>query len=234
MDTLQYALFDNPLTDDPTDLMAVIQDPDTVDLGMITDEMVDEGTGLTRPQAKAYNEKLFQIVKSHVRKGRRVRLPIVDIHSAIRGVFKTKDDSFDTVRHRVVILVTPGVELRRLEKEIKPEKVKGASPMPDPQDFTDAATGERNRTATPGGIASLRGYYLKFDPADPAQGLFFVSADNPQTAVRASQFTNIKPSELHFQVPQLAPGEWRVEVRANVRGGKQLRNGSLADIIVVS
>ncbi len=234
MDTLQYALFDNPLTEDTTDLMAVVQGQDTVTQDNLTDEMVIEGTGLTRPQAKAYIEKLFQLIKSHAAKGRRVKLPIVNIHSTIRGVFTSKDDKFDAARHRVVMLVTPGTELRRLEKEIKPEKVKGESPMPDPQDFTDAATGERNRTATPGGIATLKGYYLKFDPADLQQGLYFVPEANPAAAVRVEQFTSIKPAALHFLIPALPLGNYRVEVRTYMRGGKQLRTGSLTDFIEVA
>lgn len=233
MNTLKYALFDNPLTEDPTDFMAVIQNQETVDLEMLIDEMVAEGTGLTRPQARAYLEKLFQLVLSHAAKGRRIRLPIVNIHSAIRGVFTGKDDTYDPVRQRIVMLVSAGADLRRLEKEIKPEKVKGESPMPDPQDFTDAASGEKNRKATPGGIATLKGYYLKFDLTDPEQGLFFVPAGNPKDAARVQQFTGIKPSELHFLIPQLPAGEYRVEVRAYVRGGKKLRSGVLTDLIEV-
>lgn len=233
MNTLQYALFDNPLTEESSDRMAVIQNQDTVDMDMIIDEMVAEGTGLTRPQARAYSEKLFQLIKAHAAAGRRIKLPVVNIHSAIRGVFTGNDDRYDDTRHHVVMLVTPGVDLRRLEKEIKPEKVKGESPAPDPQDFADAATGEHNRTATPGGIASVKGYNLKFDPAEPDQGLFFVPEADSASAVRVSQFTGIKPSELHFLVPPLPAGLYRVEVRAKLHKVKTLRSGTLVESIEV-
>jgi polyhydroxyalkanoate synthesis regulator phasin len=231
MNTLQYALFDNLLTEDSSDMMAVIQNQDTVDMDMLVDEMVAEGTGLTRPQAKAYSEKLFQLIKNHASAGRRINLPVVNIHSAIRGVFAGKDDRFDPARHRVVMLVSPGAELRRLEKEIKPEKVKGESPMPDPQDFIDAATGEHNRTITSGGIATLKGYHLKFDPSDSEQGLFLIPEIDSSTSLRVLQFSAIKPSELHFLVPQLLPGAYRIEVITYVRGGKQLRTGRLPELV---
>ncbi len=234
METLNYALFDNPLTSDPTDFMAVVQNQDSIDLNRLVDDIVAEGTGLTRPQALAYNEKLFQLIEHYAGIGCRVNLPVASFRASIKGVFINKDDSFDPARHSVVIHVTPGPRIRAVERTVKTAKVKGASPMPDPQDFTDAATGEKNRTATPGGIAALKGFYLRFDTEDPDQGLFFVPAANAAAAVRVQQFTAIKPSELHFLVPQLAAGEYRLEVRATIRGGKNLRRGTLADIIEVA
>lgn len=79
-----------------------------------------------------------------------------------------------------------------------------------------------------------KGFYLKFDPPGTEQGLYFVPEVNPAAAVRVTQFNNIKPSELGFLVPALPAGIYRVEVRTYVRGGKQLRTGSLNDLIEVA
>jgi hypothetical protein len=200
----------------------------------LVDDMVAEGTGLTRPQAMAYIEKIFGLIETYVAKGYRVNLPLISIYATVKGVFNGREDNFDELIHQVVIRVLAGQRLRRLEKSIKVKKVKSVSPMPDPQDFIDAATGEKNRTATPGGIANLKGYYLKFDLDDSGQGLFFISADNPQETFRVQQFTGVKPSELHFLIPPLPAGEYRVELRTKVRGGKNTRTGTLAEIIVVA
>jgi hypothetical protein len=235
METLKYTVIDNPMTADPNDGMALIQNQKSVYLSEIEQEMVEEGSGLTLPQTMAYNEKLFQLMERHVSRGERVILPVVIIRPTIAGAFRGKNDSYDSSRHQVRIRVSAGLRLRKLEKTIKPEKVKGSgSPAPDPQDFIDAATGERNRVASPGSIATLRGYYLKFNPDDAAQGLFFVPVENPVAAVRVKQFTGIKPSELHFLVPALPPGDYRLEVRAIIRNTKTLRSGSLAEIIEVA
>ncbi len=233
MDTLNYALFSNETTPDPNDCRAVIQNQNSVDMDQVERETIEEGTGLTLPQAKAYTEKLFQIVERHVARGERVNLPLFSVKPSIKGVFRDKDDTFDRSRHSVVFHVSAGPRLRKLETTAKPVKVKGAPPMPDPQDFMDAVSGERNRMATSGGIATLKGFNLKFDAADPAQGLFFVPVDNPTAAVRAEVFTAIKPSELHFQVPALAAGEYRMEVKAILPGVKSMRGGTLAEIIEV-
>lgn len=231
MDTLDYALFPNHVTPDPNDCTAVIQNQNIVDMDQIEREMTEEGTGLTLPQTKAYNEKFFQLVERHAARGERVALPLFIVRSIMKGVFRDKDDSYDSSRHSVVFNITPGPRLRKLEKTVKPVKVKAATPMPDPQDIIDGATGERNRTITPGGIATLKGYNLKFDKADPAQGLFFVPVDNAAAAVRVEQFTAIKPSELHFLVPQLTPGEYRVEVKVVMHKVKDVRSGTLMEII---
>lgn len=233
METLDFALFPNETTTDPKDCRAVIQNQNSVGEEQLEGEMVEEGTGLTLPQWRAYREKYYQLIERHAAKGERINTEMYSVKSSIKGVFRSSDDSYDAARHSVVYHITPGPRMRKLERTAKPRKVKAAPPMPEPSDFTDAATGERNRMATPGGIASLRGYNLKFDLADPSQGLFFIAADNPQTVVRAEQFTHIKPSELHFLVPPLAPGEYRMEVRAKLRNTKALRSGMLTDIIEV-
>jgi hypothetical protein len=234
MGTIKYTTVDNPMTSDPNDRRAVIQDEKSVDLSDLEVEMVAEGTGLTLPQTKAYNEKLFQLIEHHADNGDRINLPVVTIHATITGPFEGQEDVFRSPRNQVRIRVSSGPRLRKLEKNMKVEKVKGGgSPTPSPQEFTDAATGEKNRVATPGGIASLRGYYLKFDPTDPLQGLFYIPVDNPSAAIRVEQFTTIKPSELNFLVPPLPPDTYRLEVRALLNKVKTLRSGSLPEIIEV-
>ncbi len=233
MDTLDYALYANETTPDPDDCRAVIQNQNSVGEEQLEQEMVEEGTGLTLPQAKAYKEKFFQLVERHAARGERINVGMFSIRSSIKGVFRNGDDSFDPTRHSVVYHITPGPRLRKLERTVKPRKVKASPPMPEPHEFVDAASGEHNRTATPGGIAVVKGAYLKFDPADPAQGLFLIPAGNPTATVRVTQFTAIKPSELHFLVPALAAGEYRVEVKAILPKLKTLRSGMLADVLEV-
>jgi hypothetical protein len=222
------------MTPDPNDGRALVQDTKSVDLNDIEQEMVAEGTGLTLPQTKAYNEKLFQVIERHADSGDRIHLPVVTIHATITGPFEGKEDVFRSPRNQVRYRVSPGPRLRKLEQTMKTEKVKGSgSPAPTLLEFTDAATGEKNRVATPGGIASLHGYYLKFDPSDPDQGLFFVPVDSPLSVVKAEQFTTIKPSEVHFLVPPLSPGSYRIEVKALLHKMKTLRSGMLDEIIDV-
>ena len=219
---------------DPTGFRAVIQNQETIGLDQLVDDIVAEGTGLTRPQALAYNEKLFQLIEQYVTAGYRVSLPIVTFKPSIKGVFNGQDDSFDSSRHRVAIHTSPGKRIRKTEKDIIPEKKKKKMPVPEPMVFTDIASDVKNLTATPGNIATLQGYNLKFDPADKETGVFFIPEDRPGSRIRAEQYSSIKPSALHFLVPALKPGNYRLEVKAILPGSKRPRYGPLNGYITVN
>ena len=61
-------------------------------------------------------------------------------------------------------------------------------------------------------MGQIAGHRLKFDAADPEQGVFFV--DSSGTAVRVAMYGRIKPAELFFMVPDgLAAGDYTLEVR---------------------
>jgi hypothetical protein len=79
-------------------------------------------------------------------------------------------------------------------------------------------------------MGQLSGYRLKFDPADPAQGIFFVNgSDN-----RVSVVGHNGPSRLMFIVPAgLTPGDYRLEVRSTMRNGT-LHTGALPETLSVS
>lgn len=86
---------------------------------------------------------------------------------------------------------------------------------------------------TPGTIGTLTGYRLKYDPASPDEGLFLVpEAGGPGVQVTAIQAN--KPRSIVFQVPSaLAPGAYRLEVRARMRDSEDLRTGTLAAVLTV-
>ncbi len=74
-------------------------------------------------------------------------------------------------------------------------------------------------------MGELKGLLLKYDPDDPAQGVFVVS-EATREAVRVEVAAQVLPASVIFQVPDgLAPGAYRMEVRA--RFGPDLRTGRL-------
>lgn len=84
---------------------------------------------------------------------------------------------------------------------------------------------------TPGGMARLNGYRLKFDPADPAQGIFLIAANSSVTRVEI--VGRNMPNELIFLTPPgLTPGQYRLEVRACF-GPNHLRSGQLQELLTV-
>lgn len=92
--------------------------------------------------------------------------------------------------------------------------------------FTDAASGEKNSLATPGGIAGLQGSNLRFNPTKVDEGLWFVSADNPDgPGTKVSQFLKNEPAGLSFQIPsELETGSvYGLRIQTRIKGSKVLR-----------
>ena len=216
-DVLNYALFENHLTSDPNDYMAVTTNAISLDQEAIIQLMLKRGSTLTATDIMA---------------GNNITTPVFNLNMSIKGVFNGLDDSFDPSRHSIRFNLSPGVELRKVMDSVKTQKVRGEKAGPVIDQLVDAATGSVNDQLTSGGLSTLRGSYLKYDASDPAQGIFFVA--NDATEARVEVISLNKPGELHFLAPALAAGDYRVEVRTIMKGHKELSSGRLdADIAVV-
>jgi len=82
----------------------------------------------------------------------------------------------------------------------------------------------------PGDFLRVEGQRLKFDKANPAEGLFFVNG----TETRAAQYASIMPSLVIAQVPpELKAGTYVLAVRS-LQGGKDLCEGRAAKPFTVA
>ena len=113
------------------------------------------------------------------------------------------------------------------------EKVKVASQAPAPELFVDGSSQEINTSASPGGIGVLKGSLMKFDPSDSALGIFFIPAENPLNEIRVNVYTGIKPSEIHFQIPELPSGAYAIMVKTLPKSGNPIQKGELRQLINV-
>ena len=210
---LKYYLIENPLAKDQNNFVALVSSPETKTLDQVLDTMIAEGTGLTRPQALAYFEKLTQTVLGFLKDGHCVSTPLFKVRPTISGIFKSNQDSFDTTRHKVNARLLPGDKLSKLTADFYMQKCDIQVFQPLLKKFTDAATTQVDAVATPGGIGTLNGNHLYFDKENLELGVFFVPTNNPETAIRAMIYSRIFPKELSFCIPPLEPGEYRVMVK---------------------
>jgi hypothetical protein len=75
------------------------------------------------------------------------------------------------------------------------------------------------------------GYRLKFDPADPTQGLFFIGDSGDTRVDIVGKNTAV---ELMFLVPaSLIPGNYTLELRTTM-GNHTIRTGTLAASLTVA
>lgn len=229
---LDYALFENHLTAAPNDYMAVVQNQQSKTQEDVIDLMVSRGSTVTKAEALAVFEEYALAVEQLAKNGNAVNTPLFNLSLSVKGVFNREDEPFTPATHSVKINVTPGPRLKEMASGVSVRRVQGASPQPDPLYIDDLGSGSRNDVLTPGNIAQLKGSRLKFDPTDPAQGIFLIADDGSET--RVSVISNNKPSRLDFLVPALTKGTYRLEVRASLYKTNGLRSDSLPAELTVN
>ena len=222
---LEYALFENHLTSDPNDFMAVVQNQQSRSQEDVIDQMISRGSTVTKAEAFSVLEEYAIALVQLAQEGYAVNTPLFNLSPSIKGVFNGDEEAFNPARHTVKINVTPGTRLKEAASQIVVKRVQGASPQPDPLYLDDLGSGTRNEQLTPGNIAQLKGSRLKFDTADPQQGIFLIAADNTETKVVT--ISRNKPAQVDFLIPQLATGNYRLEVRAVLFAGQEARSGTL-------
>jgi hypothetical protein len=195
--------------------------------------MTQSGCALSKAAVLGVLEMFFGTVERMVLDGINVTTPLVNVHASVTGTFKGEDDRFDRRRHGIEARTTPGRRLRRTVRlygraERKPGR---GRPRPNPVFYEDLESGQKNSTLTPGGLGRVYGGRLKFDPADPCQGVFFVAAD--RRATRVALAAENRPKQLIFLVPPLAPGDYTLEVRARAEDSDDVRTGRFHHTLTV-
>lgn len=231
---INYALFENHLTTDPTDYTAQVKITSSVDLDGIVQRILDQGSTVTRPDILAVLEDAIKASESILLEGSRLNFGgLVDLYPRIRGVFNGLTDSYDPARHSVEVGATSGSRVRKTVREqAQVHKQETIKPSPAPIEYLDVNSGQINTTYTPNGIGQISGHRLKFDETQADEGIFFI-ADGDSTVTKVSIVQKNKPGQLVFMVPALTGDDYWVEVRARLQGGTELRKGRLDTLLGV-
>jgi len=231
--TINYALFENHLTSDPDDYVALVQSNGSAEMEDVIDRMIEQGSTVVKADILSVLEDYHTAIENMVLEGMNVNTPGANYKATIKGIFNGQADSFDPNRHQVRASVSPGSRFRKaVEERGQPAKQEAIRPKPSLLEFTDLNSDVRNSTLTPGGMGQVVGHRLKFDAEDPAQGIFFVAADGSET--QATVVGRNKPAELMFLIPDgLLAGDYTLEVRAGF-GEDDVRSGALDEPLTVS
>lgn len=228
---IQYALYENNLTSDPEDFLAMVQSAGTLDMEMIITRILGRGSTVTREDVLATVDAYHETIIEALLEGVNVNTPVANYRASIKGVFNGATDAFDPNRHSLEPSVSPGAELRNRFSEGEAQKIEADRPSPNLTAFYDFGTSTANQMLTPGNGARLNGHRLKVDPEDATQGVFFVAADG-SGETRVAQLMSNKPAELLFIIPTLSSGNYRLQVRALF--GTNLRSGELDKVLTVA
>ncbi|MCB0168428.1 MAG: DUF4469 domain-containing protein [Anaerolineae bacterium] len=172
--------------------------------------------------------------------GYKIVTPFAVFSLTIKGTFTSPDDHFDHQRHRLEITVAPGDPLKNgFKGEATARKRPLKLPYPTISRCTNLADPDLESSLTPGRMADLRGYNLKFDQKDPSQGIFLTPVSHPDSLdplgppIRVEDIGHNKGRKLVFVAPaDLPPGLYRLEVRARF-GRHSLRSGHLSNVLTV-
>ncbi len=231
---ITYVVIENRLTDDPDDYMAAVRPSGTATQEDVIDHIIQQGSTVTRADIVSVLENQYNAIVYMVLDGKHVNTPLANFAASIKGVFKGKGDTFDPDRHQLRATVSAGNQYRNAIPD-KGQTIQEEAhlPMPNPEEYNNLNTGERNGVLTPGGMGQVVGYRLKCNPDDVSQGIFFVASDGSVTKVDVAGHN--KPRELMFLIPaSLAVGDYTLEVRAAVPGSTQVRIGTLPATLTVS
>ncbi len=231
--TIEYALYPNPLANNPKHRRAVIQNHRSCTIDDIINDMISSGSTLTRADALANIENYEAAIAKFVSQGRSVNTSLMYISPSIAGNFMDTEDYFDASRHEVRLNLSPGKRLQEAMEDISLKKVAPKQRRPHIQSVIDFATDTANSQLTPGGVIEVRGKLLKYNPDDEEQGIFFNGPDGRQT--RAPKPIRNKPSSLYVSVPEDLPaGDYQIEIRAVVRRTTHIRRDQLDTLLTVS
>ena len=230
---IKYVLRENNLSDDPDDYMARIRHVGIARIETIIERMIQRGSTVTRADIVGVLEDYYAAIESLLLEGMSVTTPLDHFSLSVKGIFRGADDTFDPSRHRLHAALIAGPRLRKtLQERGEMTKEEMVRPAPNPVDYLDLNSGERNGTLTPGGMGRIIGHRLKFDPADPQQGIFFIASDGTET--RVSIVGKNKPGELLFLVPEgLTAGAYRLEVRVLPKWRRDMHTGALEATLTV-
>ncbi len=228
---IHYVLRDNKLTTtDLTDFAAIVIPVGSAGLEELATRMVERGSTTGKADILAVLEDLSGAVESLLLDGFRVNLPIVSFSTSIGKKFNGLTDTFDPARHTLDASASAGPRLKDAIRT-KGTTQKDIAPVPAPVllQFKDMTSGEINNHAKSGGIGEIKGENLKFDQTKTDEGIFFVPATG--AAIKVAIVSTNLPKTLTCQIPTLTAAPFTLEVRVRLRGGTDLRVGTLNDTL---
>jgi len=151
--------------------------------------------------------------------GFRVNLGIFTVHLNIGGIFRSRDEAYDPVKHPLSFKFRALKAMRDLRNLIEVSIEGYADTQGSIARFLDHGSGAVNAVFTQGNVFTIKGSKIKIEGDDPGCGLYFVPVADPGKAVKAAHVGESFPTKLSGIIPEI-PGftEVRLEIRTQYTG----------------
>ncbi|MFA8451372.1 MAG: DNA-binding domain-containing protein [Bacteroidales bacterium] len=202
--SLDYALYPNPITENPNDCKAVIKNKKVLHIDDIIEKMKDKGLSLDDSNIECVVKHYTETIIDTLSEGYTVSTPVMRISPTIRGIFLDKDDAFNPERHKIDFEITIGKALHFDTSEINVNKVKAERKAPVIMKVSDYFSETINTKISPNGTMEISGLDLKINTEEKDEGLFFVT--NKMT-IKAKKFYHNRNTYLVAKIPSELKGE---------------------------
>lgn len=219
--TIKAQLHDNPLTENPSDLIARVASERTLTVRDICLSAVTRGGADITAAAMEHAAGLFLKEMNYcLCDGFAVNADGYFSASAhIKGAFGSSVEKFDPAKQRLVFEFHQGAVLRREAEAVEVKILGMADAALYIAQVTDMRTGSINDLLTPGRNLRIAGTKIKIAGSSSDCGVFFVHCEtNEGTRVDTPDVIVNNPSELIVVIPPLAAGEYRVAIRTQFTG----------------
>ena len=234
---IHYALYENKLTETPNDYAGRVRTLDSVGLGELADQIVDQGTTVRKADILAVLENMCLACENLLIMGFRIQIGgVCELFPRIKGNFVGPDDTFDAARHKIDVGANAGDRIRKaVQEQASVTKNATVLPRPDLLGYGDLGSGQVNGEVTVGNIGTVYGTRLRTDDALEGEGIFFVNtADGSEVQVPVANIQKNSPGELVFLIPALPVASYNLQVRAHFSKDGELRTGTLSAELAVS
>lgn len=215
-------LLDNPLTEDPNDFTLKVKAGNMVTTEDIAKALQKEGTEFQLETLIDILNRGDRIIREKLLAGFSVGTGVYYAYPSVTGVWRDKNETFDEKRHKVGINFQLSAAMREGVKEVGVEVLGISATGPEISGVTDTWTGELNGLITPDEVITVKGRNMQIvgEEGDDI-GIRFVRVDGKGTIpVDLRRLTRNDPSELSFRVPQLAAGDYWLELTTRFSKGQ--------------
>jgi hypothetical protein len=234
---LKITVHKNHLPTCPSPFIVRSDSEAVVEYDKLVDLMAKGRTTLTKTDILGALQLYKEELQRQLAEGKTVKTPTGSFYLCAAGSLSSMDEAFSPkdqgnnhevrLHHRAEKAFEDEI-LAELEI-VREERLDRSSPN---LRTAQSAGEEYPGTIRPGGIVQLKGFRLRFDPAQAGQGVFFLDSGGAET--RSAFYPMVQPGTVLASVPEtLSSGTYAVILRAAVNG-KDVRESRLEGVVLAT
>ena len=218
-------LYDNILTEDPNDFMARVWSEQSLGINDISQSAISRGGADVSAQTMTHCTELFLKEMAYlINDGYSVNTGYFTAGMQIKGVFNSKNETFNPEKHQLLVQFTMGELMRKGLADISVEIMGVAETGAEIFQVIDVKTGSIDSKITPSHTLRIKGSKIKIAGTNASVGVYLINKTAGKTIkIDASDIVTNNPSELLIVTPALTAGSYKVQVTTQFTSNSLLK-----------